>query len=101
MKESVVDAHTLHGKRIDFNPEYLYREAIVKNEARASGKQLFVSVTGLRLHYAGCETVKAGLKPANPHQIGSLLMCWNCHRVDRTTLKELSRMMAFIADKGV
>lgn len=76
-----------------FDAGVMYREAIVKNAALATGKPLYVSVTGLRLHYAGCSTATAGLMPVTVEQAGSMLMCWNCQPMHRNVLRRLSWAM--------
>jgi hypothetical protein len=75
----------------------MFREAIVKNVALRSGRDFYVSVTGLRLHYEGCSTATAGLTLANDDQIGSMLMCWNCQHVPKQTLYALSAHMVRIS----
>lgn len=64
-------------------PAEMYREAIVKAQALATGKTLHVSKTGFRLHYAdGCDASggRYALRKANRSQVTCMAMCWNCER---------------------
>lgn len=64
-------------------------DATVKAQALASGRELWVSAKGRRLHFEnGCFHPELDMRPATAAEIESMMFCWDCAEADHERTKE-------------